>query len=696
MNKSKKAAKQINEENDEFKKNQQLLENARMQLKEEFIGLDNIIDELVRQISSWFIFPELQEQPYVINLWGMTGVGKTALVSRLVALLGCEKSMAKYDMNSAIDEWSLQSSGLKKLESFSRRILCLDEFQHARTIVPPGTEKETSGKNIVWQLLDSGKLKEFRFSHFGVTLERLYQDLALLVKRGVKAKNGKVISNVGLFLDTIGVRRGDKEQKILFFPDAYLEYFSTQNDDSKSETRLDSRYLKAELRDKLNQMNEKETLEFIRKDLENYRNQKEIDLSNMLVFVMGNLDEAFRFSKDFNTEVDADEFYKLSLEINLLKVKEALKDRFRAEQIARLGNNHIIFPGINRASYERIINSELKKVCDKFLQEKNILLSFDQSVNELIYKDGVYPTLGTRPLFSTINQMIKSNLGSIYAPALKNGLASDRINVSIKQNQMSIDYFCAKQKVFTHKLPVITTKHELDKQKPDELQAVVAVHETGHAIAFTIIEKKLPTVICSRTSLPGSNGYVQHEIKKRICFSFSDIIKMAVCKLCGLAAERIVFGRKMQTLGAMSDIEEATDLMMKALSKGGMGPDKAHFSLDVKREMVVHQAKDPEEMVREYLRKSYKTALKLMRREKRLLLEVAEYLSENSFMKGEVFLEKYFNRYASKWSFEKFHEDKFSYKIHLTKQLEELRKSEHETINKIRLLDNKNNVECAA
>jgi hypothetical protein len=68
-----------------FKSN--LLEKAKETLKQEFIGLDKIIDELTAYISAWYLFPQLQERPLIINLWGMTGVGKSALVRTQIDLI---------------------------------------------------------------------------------------------------------------------------------------------------------------------------------------------------------------------------------------------------------------------------------------------------------------------------------------------------------------------------------------------------------------------------------------------------------------------------------------------------------------------------------------------------------------------------------------------------------------------------------
>ena len=82
----------------EIKQKQALLENAKKVLKQEFVGIDTVIEKVIDSLVTWFLFPELQDRPVVINLWGMTGVGKTALVVRLANLLDYDKKFFRYDM----------------------------------------------------------------------------------------------------------------------------------------------------------------------------------------------------------------------------------------------------------------------------------------------------------------------------------------------------------------------------------------------------------------------------------------------------------------------------------------------------------------------------------------------------------------------------------------------------------------------
>ena len=55
-----------------FLEKKEILENAKIQLKKEFIGIDSIIDEVVDVVSSWYTLNFLQDKPLIINLWGLT------------------------------------------------------------------------------------------------------------------------------------------------------------------------------------------------------------------------------------------------------------------------------------------------------------------------------------------------------------------------------------------------------------------------------------------------------------------------------------------------------------------------------------------------------------------------------------------------------------------------------------------------
>lgn len=87
----------------------QKLHEIAVLLKERFLGLDSIIDEVISLLTPWYIFPESQRRPTVINLWGLTGSGKTALVQSIVEFLDYRKFYTHMDMG----EFESDSAKLK-------------------------------------------------------------------------------------------------------------------------------------------------------------------------------------------------------------------------------------------------------------------------------------------------------------------------------------------------------------------------------------------------------------------------------------------------------------------------------------------------------------------------------------------------------------------------------------------------------
>jgi cell division protease FtsH len=71
----------------DIKTKNKVVDNAISVLKSEFVGIDKQIDEIMDNVRTWYIYPQLQVRPLVINLFGMSGIGKTSLVKRISQLL---------------------------------------------------------------------------------------------------------------------------------------------------------------------------------------------------------------------------------------------------------------------------------------------------------------------------------------------------------------------------------------------------------------------------------------------------------------------------------------------------------------------------------------------------------------------------------------------------------------------------------
>ena len=77
----------------------QILETTRIELKAHFVGIDETIDDLLNYIQIWYLMPEILSRPIIVNLWGMTGVGKTDLVRRLVKCLNFQDRFVEIELS---------------------------------------------------------------------------------------------------------------------------------------------------------------------------------------------------------------------------------------------------------------------------------------------------------------------------------------------------------------------------------------------------------------------------------------------------------------------------------------------------------------------------------------------------------------------------------------------------------------------
>ena len=172
---------------------QELLNNARTGLKKEFFGIDSVIDEVIDSIGSWFVFPDLQERPVVVNLWGLTGTGKTALINRLTQYLNWQEKSFKFDLRNK------KNSVLTILEDIYANgngkplLLSFDEFQNIRTIDELGNEIREMQNTIIWELLDSGKFELYPNYGLVADISGLIKKIKYFLLAGMKTEDRKSV-----------------------------------------------------------------------------------------------------------------------------------------------------------------------------------------------------------------------------------------------------------------------------------------------------------------------------------------------------------------------------------------------------------------------------------------------------------------------------------------------------------------------
>ena len=470
-------------------------------------------------------------------------------------------------------------------------------------------------------------------------VDEIYQLIAKLnyaLAKGIKINKGKVSEKKNLFIEIL--KRGDEsldldeefndENNIFFVPKKFYPNLYELNKEN-----FDKPF---EIEDQLLKLNSGQTIKYLKKIIEHANSPKLIDCSKAVIFVLGNLDEAYTMSNSYNPDMDADEFHKQSLKINISNIKHALRLRFRNEQIARLGNNHIIYPAFSKETFKKIIRHELDKIVCKIKGEYQIDLIIDPTLEIMIYDEGVYPTQGTRPIFTTIHQMVNSKLGSIITKLYLQNLNADKIKLSVKSNKILIKYYQKRKIIYTDSYQLILSLSKLRECKKDDMQAIAAVHESGHAILSIFLLHTIPEVIYSKTADALTEGFVYSDFKWNY-ISKKEILSRIAIFLGGIIAEKIIFGEENITNGSESDIEKATHFVTGMLKESGMGKLPGNFQVaDTSTNNNLFDLKNKiNDQASKLIVDAEKLAHKTLKNQEHLLIKMANFLSDHRMLNKE-------------------------------------------------------------
>lgn len=588
-------------------------------LKEKFFGIDEQIDRIIDSISAWYIAPEICTRPTIVNIWGITGTGKTSLVRELVRELGFNDRYLEMQMGSeTLDsvEEVLQESNI---EIGKPGIVLFDEFQRFRRVDEGGSEK-TDLKNLddIWMLLSDGK---FPMNKSINLLKRMVMDIEfdedkrLFLTRQVQNEPKKKKNNNYPPTDD-----DDAEENII------SKHFRWDSPRSKKLFQYVLQIPIFELEHMENKKIKKIINDFLAAKIE-----RVIDYTKLLIFVSGNIDEAYSSAFSVSDcDTDADVYYEYTKKVSIIDIKRSLLRRFKPEQVARLGNTHVLYPSLNRNSYEKLIVRNCGQYVKMIEDKSPVKIEIDPEVYDIIYDNSVYPMQGTRPVFSTIQTVFTSPLTRCVLWAMENGYK--KINLSMTRNPSKVIAYKGKNK-FELDI-VLDIENQKDKYSSD-YTTLIAVHEAGHALVHALIYQEPPKELkINVASFEG--GYNSFDHKVKTLDSYIDFAK--VC-LAGTAAEDVVFGNR--SVGCSADIAQATQAVafyhrvyggdIKQLGKKSQECDSS----------CVWDLSTTDGKIESILENSYKETKRLIEVNHEYLIDMTDYLIENKSMSKEMFIERY-------------------------------------------------------
>ena len=539
-------------------------------LKSRFFGIDRVIDEICDKIKAWYFVPESMIRPQVINLWGMTGVGKTQIVRDIAEFLA--KDLIQIDLGEYVGD-STKNLGYNFFEKYygcSQKpvIILIDEFHIARTKDQNGAEVDRKGIRSLWHLLSDGLLY-IDESHMSESIdwsayliESAMDDYQSTLKyfsthKHVEPKNGDEDSKIIATKAENDLEYNKKRltQTHKFFPRHLLGMVSRAlgyNSSKELIKSLDDNFIQA--------------CNSIQDRLENMNVQPKLDFTKALIFISGNLDQLYTGSDNFDPDVDLEILEAKAEEITVSDVKKDLTSRFRLEQIGRLGNNHIIYPVLNKESYYKIIQKDLNRLKQFYLEKQRLNLNFQDSAVEIVYKEGVFPNQGARSVLSTVGTLIESALANFY-------LAYKQMDEKVKDVQISfgLKEFIFKFGTETVTIPALLKIDELRKPVVNQRSVISAVHEAGHIVVSVLRLGIIPSRASVFVATSETSGIVEVLTieSKKSCETFATKKNYITVALAGSVSEKVVYGQKEASCGSYSDLKKATESAIDLISNYG-------------------------------------------------------------------------------------------------------------------------------
>lgn len=580
---------------EEIQKKKKKLDDCKAFLKKEFIGIDKIIDDLMEYIQIWYLMPEILTRPVIINLWGMTGVGKTDLVRKTVSYLGFQNRFVEIELsNNDETTWSKSVSDIfqsNRLSDEKPSIVLFDEIQRFNTIEADGTPVPQTRYTDFWELLSDGRLSKRERDD----LEHYLFSYLLRKKENERRKrNGETEIEENPYLNLWDAKE--------------LKKYLSMEDDVMS----------------IIDMKEEDMIKLILKKQKEKKIYEPVDYSKMLIIISGNLDEAFQMSRETSeADIDANIFHAFTKKITVVDIKNALSRKFRPEQVARFGNIHLIYFSLRTEDFQKLIQREISNLKQKTKSKFGISLKINKNIHALIYRNGVFPVQGVRPVFSSVVDILDTNLSKFLFEA-----------ISHDDQTIEIDYLDQK-KAITGKvgskmieIPYTGRIDSIRQSNQPDTVANISVHECGHAVCYILYTGFAPLQLKSKVASSYAAGFTfPHQIHD----TKESILNRIKIYLAGGIAEEIIFGEGNASIGRSHDREQATALAADFIRKYGFDEEyQACYSLEEYPHRMQQHLTDAkiEKLMQELVQKTREDLL--------LHLDLLEEMSRELSQKGSM------------------------------------------------------------
>ncbi len=576
---------------DEVRKRQVRLEAARRELLDFFIGIDDVIVELCDAVAVWYTMPEVLTRPVIVNLWGMTGVGKTDLVRRLVGHLDMQEHFVEIELtNNDTTTWhSSVASRLAESGALEGQpaLLLFDEIQRFNTIDSDGKPLASTKFSDFWELLSDGRLArreteaDWVFAEFAVTARE---------RRKISEKGAEKGEETDL-------RIGIWEARTL-----KRAFGLTERVEVLSELSYD------------------EAVRIMERARSDKRIYEPIDCSKSLIVISGNLDEAFTMAGEgAENDVDADIFQAFTTKITSVDIKSALTTRFKPEQVARFGNTHLIYRSLGRKDFEELIAREVQRVQRSTRDLFGIELTVDVSIERLIYRNGVFPVQGVRPVFSSVADILETHLAKLLSVALMNDIEAIDLRYDEADRQLVARLGDTEHTTrFTGRIDRIRNDALVDKV------ADVAVHEVGHAVVYALLFGLAPLQLTARVAGTFSGGFT---FPHQIYGTSQSLLDQVKVLLAGGLAEEVIFGQELASVGRSSDRERATEIVIDYVRRYGFDREfQANYMLDLQYAM---DRTVPESDIEKLITQLAAETVQLLTQHRTLIVALALALAES-------------------------------------------------------------------